>query len=606
MENRRVLVIAFVMLACIAFQVSAYTNTNAGGHPTINRCAVDYFEEVLLPQDQLLKSTSIRGEESYGLAWDESDGTANMGPRDQISKPRSKLLKDWIMDGGFSADEPERTMALIHFYDPTNRNQSYLTDTQFLVKVGQLWYGADFMNPQISAVSWAFDYDLGSGYFIQSYSWDDGLRYYEAALGDDSRNNYFYGQAWRSVGETMHLMSDMTVPAHVRNDGHPISEPYEDSVGTWEVTHYKNGKFLELDYGHGTLRDLMIRVATKVNKNFYSADTLPTLWKDELTGKSYFTNFYSQPSLEGLTPDEEGYYYSPVPGVGALARETYNPFKESSGDIKKLQTVYTIDQKVLNAQRSVLIPTAIRASAEVLDRFLPRFEARLSVEKYSPDDPSDTQYLVRSTLKQVHTEPDAWSGHDLIVRNGAYLVEVDTDGTVTESMLPLHPVLLSSPEDPNFNRWQDIFFFKPGTVVYMKYDLGGYVITSNKVTIPKPTTTMPTPTTVTTMPTSTTVTTDTATVVSPTVQPSERATWGCVNTAACTPDHPENCCPGTTFDDSPCAGCEPCCVWVNQTNPITGEQGYYAVRAFCSCETGETLDKSAVDTNPWSGVPGYS
>ncbi len=68
-------------------------------------------------------------------------------------------------------------------------------------------------------MDWAFDRDLGSGYYIQDYSWNDGLRIYQEALASASCCNEKYGQAWRAVGETMHLVSDMTVPAHVRNDG---------------------------------------------------------------------------------------------------------------------------------------------------------------------------------------------------------------------------------------------------------------------------------------------------------------------------------------------------------------------------------------------------
>ncbi len=57
----------------------------------------------------------------------------------------------------------------------------------------------------------------------------------------------------------------------------------------------------------------------------------------------------------------------------------------------------------------------------MLDRFLPRFEATLLIDKTDPENP-DSPYFVDSTLMQVRTNPDAWSGYDdLIVRNGAYM-----------------------------------------------------------------------------------------------------------------------------------------------------------------------------------------
>jgi hypothetical protein len=610
MEDRRVLIIAIVMLVCMPLQVTAYSNYNIGGHPSINKFAIQYFEEKILPFDPLLNGTSISGKPTSGYAWDETDGDKDIGPRTMVNIKRNKLVHQWIEDGGYSADEPERTMALVHFYDPVNPGPKYLTDQKFLQEVGELWYGQTFSNPRISAVDWAFDTDLGWGYFIQDYSWNDGLRYYKDALADPSRDNYNYGQAWRAVGETMHLVSDMTVPAHVRNDGHPSfmevgGDPYENSVGSGQVYAYKDGKFLNLNYDQGTLQDLMVHIATEVNRNFYSADTMPVQTETGVAA-SYIPPRYNppQPTLEGelITLDEQGYYYSPV--AGALTRE------EQSNLLLVGESVhlYRIDKKVLDAQRRVLIPTAIRASAEVLDRFLPRFDAKLSIEKYLPEDPDDKQYIVHSTLKQVHSEPDAWRGTDLIVRNGAYMVVKTPDGQQKEWLLSTTPVWASPPPDPSFNDWMDLFKFDPGTEIYMKYDLGGYVIQSDKVVIPKPE-----PTTAGTSAVPTTAT------------PVVTGTRVCANTAACTPAHPELCCPGTTFDDSPCAGCELCCYLFNEDN-VTNKlvctppwekdagvdvedkynNGCWMLRAFCSCETGEDVDTSSYNTNPWAGVPGYS
>ena len=41
-------------------------------------------------------------------------------------------------------------------------------------------------------------------------------------------------RAYYRFGHVVHLLSDMTVPAHVHNDEHPLSEPYEDSIGANE------------------------------------------------------------------------------------------------------------------------------------------------------------------------------------------------------------------------------------------------------------------------------------------------------------------------------------------------------------------------------------
>ncbi len=73
MENRRFLITALIILLFIPLQVTAYSNNNIGGHPSINEFAVLYFDQNIRPADPLLKDTSIRGEASWGWAWDETD-----------------------------------------------------------------------------------------------------------------------------------------------------------------------------------------------------------------------------------------------------------------------------------------------------------------------------------------------------------------------------------------------------------------------------------------------------------------------------------------------------------------------------------------------------
>jgi hypothetical protein len=126
-------------------------------------------------------------------------------------------------------------MALLHFYDPKNPERPYLTDQQFLVRLIRFLGGTTFDNPQWDAVTWTFrtrpeDTIEFLGLFDQEYGWIQAKEYLKKAI--ESKNpGDFYGKAWRAVGEVMHMVADMTVPAHVRNDGHAAvlgdSDPYE-------------------------------------------------------------------------------------------------------------------------------------------------------------------------------------------------------------------------------------------------------------------------------------------------------------------------------------------------------------------------------------------
>ncbi len=556
MDPLRVLkgiLVAALALSLVILPAASYDNAKA--HPAINYYALEKFTTGTMQSDPYLKNATLQGAECNGYAWEPMDGQVFLGVRHSVQAPRTKSLWEWIPDAGYAADEPELTMALVHFYDPTNVQEPWLTDYS-LITNKEFWekrvqsYDPLFTFPRLSALQWTFDENSGGekgSYYIQDYSWNDGLRYYQKALESDSRNNYFYGQAWRSVGETMHMISDMTVPAHVRNDGHvPFldPDPYESAVSATLYT----------------------------NQNFLTYDTAPFGTQSPGSPEPAIMSRYPGPSVQGLATDKYGYVTRPVAGTGLKLAKKVEFFTPENTRVD----VYVVDPVVLADQRKVLIPTAIRASEEVLDRFLPRFDAHLSVDKYLPEDVYDDQYIVHATLKQVPSDAWNFTGKEgLTVRNGAYLVQTAPGEETKTGTISLTGTW--GYRNQNFNDWKDLYKFSPGTRVHMEYDLGGYVIRSNEVVIPVPTPPV-------TPPGTTNVTTTTATPP----RTAGTAAWGCVNTAACTPDHPEQCCPGTSFE--PCKGCERCCYWSDAANPVTGQkpQGF-VIDAFCSCTTGERV-----------------
>ena len=83
--------------------------------------------------------------------------------------------------------------------------------------------------------------------------------------------------AMRALGETMHLVADMTQPAHVRNDSHPGWEVTEDAVtgaSASALTKYTRvDGLVGLPLGN-QVRDIMQTLSTYVNARFYSEDTI--------------------------------------------------------------------------------------------------------------------------------------------------------------------------------------------------------------------------------------------------------------------------------------------------------------------------------------------
>jgi len=201
---------------------------------------------------------------------------------------QSRPFRWWIIEGGFTADEPEVHMSLRHFYDPQSRGVSkvsgatgcsYLTDVTDDADKALAWLVGSTLNPCLNAKRLAGK--------ESKHSWAEGMTRLQAALdhpqADPALRNKAFGKAWRCLGETMHLLADMTVPAHVRNDGHPgklgyASDPYEDSVSAQTVQDLAGGavsaNLQSRITGSFTLSGLFDVVADYTNTHFFSKDTI--------------------------------------------------------------------------------------------------------------------------------------------------------------------------------------------------------------------------------------------------------------------------------------------------------------------------------------------
>lgn len=195
-------------------------------------------------------------------------------------------------------------MSLDHFYDSI-RDPSHLTDliNDLPTGIGK-WY-----NPETDAYQWAFESTANP------YSFPNGEQYYQMALASKDPKTVDYGKAWRSVGETMHLISDMTIPAHVRNDAHVpygnLYDPLEYFTDVSDVTLYGTGFAATSDFGsYNTayskdkdIRSLFKEEATWTNNNFFSRDTVPQYQSDvSPNGKPA----YSSPAVN-IDPAFTGY-----------------------------------------------------------------------------------------------------------------------------------------------------------------------------------------------------------------------------------------------------------------------------------------------------------
>ena len=161
---------------------------------------------------------------------------------DFVSREMNLSMQRWIIMGGDWADEPHLFSSVRHFYDPLHAKEgyvAYLTD--------QSWAHGLYDSPQIDARSWGLNHPENPfTFFMALSSYKAALEVQEdaplppqismphfktnlniTAKDHEDQRHLYLSRAYRALGESMHMLGDMTQPAHVRNDSHPMDEPIE-------------------------------------------------------------------------------------------------------------------------------------------------------------------------------------------------------------------------------------------------------------------------------------------------------------------------------------------------------------------------------------------
>ena len=210
----------------------------------------------------------------------------NQSPGIKISQEQA----NWMIEGSVKEDTPPRWIN--HFFDPV-LNQGWTGEKQKDVSqetVNLLSKILLSIKDATSSVNWVFDQKLQERYSLyrgdQTYSKAvqayvfAGLENTSAAIKLDYAT---YENAFKALGYVMHLIEDLGVPAHTRNDTHAEinqvvndSDPYETWAAERQNINFSNlanpnikGSISCID-----TKDCFIKLAQYSNENFYSKDTI--------------------------------------------------------------------------------------------------------------------------------------------------------------------------------------------------------------------------------------------------------------------------------------------------------------------------------------------
>ncbi len=190
--------------------------------------------------------------------------------------------KEWIIQGSVDEDTPPRW--LNHFYDPisgqgwTGENTGELPS--WLIQ--SLSTALVAPTAPVSAVRWVNDglTQLVYTNYGGNQTWKRALKYF---ADGDKKNAYI------ALGHTLHLLEDMVVPEHTRNDTHvdlggvagEYGSPYEEYATKWTrmtIGDLHIGDTLRAESAvppaKTSIEDYLVSLAQYSNKYFFSKDTI--------------------------------------------------------------------------------------------------------------------------------------------------------------------------------------------------------------------------------------------------------------------------------------------------------------------------------------------
>jgi len=193
-------------------------------HPFLNEVIVLKFLEKV-STGALSNSEKFK---NYSFNWNNTEQPSLTGPAinkdfylwysasDEVDETFTPMK--WVSEGGWMEDEPWGPASICHFYDPLgiDNGKKYLTDCSGILESTPGLNALKEYNSR-DALTWAkSDPD-------HQYNWKNGKKFIIEALKekDADKRKRLMAQAYRCLGQVLHLVCDMGCTPHVRNDSHP-------------------------------------------------------------------------------------------------------------------------------------------------------------------------------------------------------------------------------------------------------------------------------------------------------------------------------------------------------------------------------------------------
>ncbi|MCX7843252.1 MAG: PKD domain-containing protein [Clostridia bacterium] len=351
----------------------------------------------------------------------------------------TNTLKQWIIHGGYSADEPHLYNSVRHFYDPLAKSGKHeLTDHSTI-------HGR--YDKAVPALEWGFNHADNPFNFRRALEYykksmeisEDGTKANDIPQANGNfrdmqyspaskriERDYYLGKAFRSLGETMHMLSDMAMPAHVRNDSHPNGnldsiEAYLKPTMIHASANYPPHPSANLSQ---TPEKNFVKLATFTNATFFSNDTIHDKALGVMPGNGEPP--YDKPKLtDFVRVENKGYavlykkfhayrFLSDVPMVReSLATKIFGKELIGAG--------YSIPYYYASDYCDYLAPLAITASYKAFYDFFPSFSFEIEAKEQRVSNEEEKigirkKIIINSQLVHEVKKDEAWKEYGLEIK----------------------------------------------------------------------------------------------------------------------------------------------------------------------------------------------
>ncbi len=310
-----------------------------------------------------------------------------------------------------------------HFYDPQNGGKG--------LTIG---YG-----DRVDAITWAeMGADLGSYFDKRSneYSYEKALEYFRKGFIEKNPNERkrYRAKMFASIGYLLHMLNDMNVPAHTRDDSHPNGDPLEIWMRGGEEGRDAGGfKIIKTQLSnpnptilsvvktvdplkYSSFRDFYEQQANFTGDNFYSEDSI------SVNGGTFggYSDYHPMESeVNVYTGDGTGFITSNSTDLGnapklAMMQKSKIPFKDYWYGME-----IDGDKSVLIDNGVNLIPKAVANAEGFLNYFFRgRLKATLKDGNLTIENVSDPSLVASEDIVRFH--------------NGGFTLYYETDNNETK------------------------------------------------------------------------------------------------------------------------------------------------------------------------------